>query len=464
MPGKFRSYEHYIVPVFKVMDAVLGVAVLGACQWIYQRQAFAAVPYQVLGLLVVLLSPLCMNLGGIYRSWRTSRLGVELRMLVTGCVLVDLCLLAMGYMFKESQTFSRVILLSWAAAWPCAMLAARIVIRKILRHVRRRGRNTRTAVVVGAGDLGLSVARHLLRNRWMGITVRGYFDDKKTGVVGERSVLGATQDLSEYVRRNHIDYVYLALPMRAEEKVKRLVAELSDSTATVFLVPDIFQFELLLSGSVNYLGEIPAIALWDSPFLGFNAALKRLLDLVLGGLILIGIAPLLALIALAVKLSSPGPVFFVQWRYGLGGQPFKVYKFRSMRVCEDGYCFMQATKGDARVTSLGAFLRRTSLDELPQFLNVLQGEMSIVGPRPHAVAMNEEYRKRVAGYMLRHKVKPGITGLAQVNGYRGETDTLEKMEGRIRYDLQYMRTWSPLLDVKIILQTVVGGFVGKNAY
>lgn len=464
MGGKIRPYEHILIPVFKALDAILAAVTLGICQWAYQRMFYDTEDYQILGVLVLLLSPLCMEMGGIYRSWRTSRLRVELRMLLTGSVLVYLSLMTVGYFFKESATYSRVIIGSWVIAWPLSMLLLRMVVRKLLRYYRRQGHNSRTAIVVGAGDLGQSVCRYVLRNKWMGIQIRGYFDDKKEGVISERSVMGKVSDVLAYVRKYNVDYVYITLPMRAEQKIKDLVGELSDTTTTVYLVPDIFQFEMLLSGAVNYLGDIPAIALWESPFLGFNAAIKRVLDIVLGSIILILISPLMLLIAVAVKISSPGPVFFVQWRYGLGGQPIKVYKFRSMRVCEDGFCFVQATKGDPRVTMLGAYLRRTSLDELPQFLNVIHGSMSIVGPRPHAVAMNEEYRKLVSGYMLRHKIKPGITGLAQVNGYRGETDTLEKMEGRIRYDLQYMRTWSPLLDLKIILQTIIGGFVGKNAY
>jgi putative colanic acid biosynthesis UDP-glucose lipid carrier transferase len=219
----------------------------------------------------------------------------------------------------------------------------------------------------------------------------------------------------------------------------------------------------MLSGGVNYLGDIPAIALWESPFLGLNAVMKRTFDIVLASVILVLISPAMLAIAVAVKLTSPGPVLFVQKRYGLNGQPINILKFRTMTVCESGENFTQCTHCDPRVTPVGAFLRRYSLDEFPQFLNVLEGSMSIVGLRPHAVAMNEEYRKLVSGYMLRHKVKPGITGLAQVNGFRGPTETLDKMQNRVSMDLEYIRTWTPLLDLKIILRTITGGFTGTNA-
>jgi len=205
---------------------------------------------------------------------------------------------------------------------------------------------------------------------------------------------------------------------------------------------------------MDHVGGLPVLAVCETPFYGVNGIVKRVSDIVLATLILILIAPLLAAIALAVKLSSPGPAIFRQRRYGLNGQEVVVYKFRSMTVAEDGAVVRQATKNDARVTRLGAFMRRTSLDELPQFVNVIQGRMSIVGPRPHAVAHNEMYRKLIKSYMIRHKVRPGITGWAQVNGLRGETETVEKMRARIEYDLDYLRNWSLGLDLKIIWQTI----------
>jgi len=209
---------------------------------------------------------------------------------------------------------------------------------------------------------------------------------------------------------------------------------------------------------------MPVVAVCETPFTGINGIIKRATDLLLATLILILISPLLLIIAIGVKVTSPGPVIFKQRRYGLDGEEILVYKFRSMSVCEDGGQIQQAKKNDQRITPLGAFLRKSSLDELPQFINVLQGRMSIVGPRPHAVAHNEMYRKLINGYMVRHKVKPGITGWAQINGLRGETETLDKMKARIDFDLDYLRNWSPMLDLKIIVNTVGVVLKDQHAY
>jgi putative colanic acid biosynthesis UDP-glucose lipid carrier transferase len=241
------------------------------------------------------------------------------------------------------------------------------------------------------------------------------------------------------------------------------MALLADSAASVYLVPDIFTFQLL-NARTEQIDGLPVIALRETPFYGVEGWVKRAEDMALASIILLLVAPLMAAIAVGVKLSSPGPVLFKQRRYGLDGQPIRVYKFRTMSVCEDGDQVTQAGRADARVTRFGSFLRRTSLDELPQFYNVLQGRMSIVGPRPHAVAHNEQYRRLIKGYMLRHKVRPGITGLAQVRGLRGETDTLDKMEKRVECDLSYIQSWSLQLDLKIIARTIVNGFRGENAY
>ncbi len=241
--------------------------------------------------------------------------------------------------------------------------------------------------------------------------------------------------------------------MSSQPRIHKLLDDLRDTTASIYFVPDIFVFDLIQAriGSVN---GIPTMAVCESPFHGTTGLIKRMSDVILSCAILLLCAPLMLLIALGVKLTSRGPAIFKQRRYGLDGRDIIVYKFRSMTVQQDGAHVPQAVKGDARVTRFGAFLRRTSLDELPQFVNVIQGRMSIVGPRPHAVAHNETYRSLVKGYMIRHKVKPGITGLAQIRGARGETDTVDKMKLRIEYDLEYLRNWSLRLDLLIILKTI----------
>jgi putative colanic acid biosynthesis UDP-glucose lipid carrier transferase len=266
-------------------------------------------------------------------------------------------------------------------------------------------------------------------------------------------MLGSVETLAEYVKTHKVDLIYLALPLGSQPRINKLLDDLCDTTASVYFCPDIFLFDLI-QARMDTIGGLPVLAVCETPFYGVNGIVKRVSDVILASLILLLIAPVMAAIALGVKLSSPGPVLFRQRRYGLDGQEILVYKFRSMTVTEDGPVVKQATKNDARVTRFGAFIRRTSLDELPQFVNVLQGRMSIVGPRPHAVAHNEMYRKLVKSYMIRHKVKPGITGWAQVNGLRGETDTVEKMKARIEYDLDYLRHWSLGLDLSIIWRTI----------
>ena len=340
----------------------------------------------------------------------------------------------------------------------------RILLRFILRLLRGQGYNTRNVVIVGAGVLGQKLANNIIEHAGFGLVFSGYYDDETPSQkVVAAQTLGDLEQLVADCKSGGIDRVYIVLPPQAYERRKWLVKELADSTASVYIVPDVFTYQLLHSRSDTIMG-IPTISIYDSPLDGSNAIIKRIEDIVLSTLILILISPVLLCLAFAVKFTSKGPVFFKQNRYGIDGKPIKVWKFRSMNVMEDGAKVTQAIKNDKRFTPIGQFIRKTSLDELPQFLNVLQGQMSIVGPRPHAVAHNEEYRKLVDGYMLRHKVKPGITGWAQINGWRGETDTLDKMEKRIEFDLEYIRNWSLFFDLKIVFLTIFKGFINKNAY
>jgi putative colanic acid biosynthesis UDP-glucose lipid carrier transferase len=316
--------------------------------------------------------------------------------------------------------------------------------------------------------MGAVLAQRIIDDATSGFRIDGYFDDRDPERLHEMpSVLGAPRgrldELLELAKAGQVDVVYITLPLRAESRISEMVRKLADTTASVYVVADFLVFDLVHAQWSNVQG-LPVVSVFESPFYGVNGWLKRVEDVVLGSIIMSIIAIPMAIIALGVKLSSSGPVFFRQRRYGLNGEEIRVLKFRTMTVCEDGPQVKQATKNDQRVTRFGAFLRRTSLDELPQFINVLNGEMSIVGPRPHAVAHNEMYRRMIHGYMLRHKVKPGITGWAQVNGWRGETDTLEKMEQRVVHDLHYIQNWGLLLDLKIIFRTVFGTGTRQNAY
>ncbi|MGQ8677561.1 undecaprenyl-phosphate glucose phosphotransferase, partial [Klebsiella pneumoniae] len=329
--------------------------------------------------------------------------------------------------------------------------------------LRKFGYNTRRVAVVGSTPAGISLLKGFLDEPWLGFIVLGIYDDHNSNDYQGIPYAGNVSQLVQDAREGKIDRIYIALGMKDENLIKSIVSQLTDTTCSVLLIPDIFTFNILQSRTEEING-VPVVPLFDTPLSGINMVFKRLEDIIVSSIILLFISPILVAISLAVKLSSPGPVIFRQIRYGMDGKPIKVWKFRSMTVMENDDRVIQATKNDTRVTKVGKFLRSTSLDELPQFFNVLFGQMSVVGPRPHAVSHNEQYRSLIHGYMLRHKVKPGITGLAQINGWRGETDTLEKMEKRIEYDLLYIRGWSIWLDLKIIFLTVFKGFINKSAY
>ncbi len=383
-------------------------------------------------------------------------------------IMVVAVLLLLGYATKTSANYSRLVLFTWFLLTPLLLIATHAVMLQIQSWLFTRGWKVRHVAIAGARELGKQMAHSLLNSKNTGMKPVGFYDDRRDSgprplVQDPLPLVGTLDDLVRAAKEGSVDVVFIALPMRAEERIKMLVSKLADTTATVYIIPDFFMFDLLGARWGN-IGGLPIVSIYDTPFYGIDGWLKRSFDIVVASCILVVIfVPMLA-IAVGVKLSSPGPVLFKQRRYGINGEMIEVFKFRSMKVQENGPEVIQATKDDPRITKFGAFIRRTSLDELPQFLNVLLGTMSIVGPRPHAVSHNEHYRSQISGYMLRHKVKPGITGLAQVNGWRGETDTLEKMQKRIEYDLEYINRWSVWLDAKIVLKTIVGGFTGKNAY
>lgn len=369
--------------------------------------------------------------------------------------LIVVAVLFLGFTTRLDSHFDDDTLIQWFLQTPLLVFLAQFGIRSYIKHEYHTGQ-ARQAVIIGGNELGNRLAERLHENDNLLTRFMGYFDDRapaRLSPASREQFLGHVRDIHAYVKGNRVDVIYVALPISQKERITNLLNQLKDTTASVYLVPDIFTYDLI-QARIDQVGGMPVIAVLETPFLSINAFNKRVLDIVLSLTILTLLLPLLLAIALAVRLTSPGPIIFKQRRYGLKGEEIIVYKFRSMTVCEDGGEIRQAQKQDCRFTPIGAFLRKTSLDELPQFINVLQGQMSIVGPRPHAVAHNELYRKVIPGYMLRHKVKPGITGWAQVNGYRGETETLEKMSARVQYDLNYMRNWSLSLDLMIIAKTV----------
>ena len=372
----------------------------------------------------------------------------------------------LGYATGFYRDFDRQMLLLWGLATPVVQFAGYGVLGMLLQRLFSAEPNLERVLVVGVNETGRRLAGEIQSRRQYGMHLAGFIDDR----CGERlgnglaaPVVGDLTNVAEYAKANDISRIYIALPMASQPRILKLLDDLRDTTASIYFVPDLFIFDLI-QARVDRVNDVPVVAVCETPFYGVNLLLKRLSDVVLSGLILTLIAPIMLGVALAVKFSSPGPILFKQRRYGLDGKEILVYKFRSMTVTEDGAKVVQATKNDQRITKVGAFIRRTSLDELPQFINVLEGKMSIVGPRPHAVAHNEQYRKLIKGYMVRHKVKPGITGWAQVNGYRGETETLDKMEKRIECDLDYLRNWSLRLDISIIIRTALLVVKDRNAY
>ncbi|MEO1496257.1 MAG: undecaprenyl-phosphate glucose phosphotransferase [Planctomycetota bacterium] len=460
------------------------------------------------------------ELTGVYRSWRGARLRGELGCLALTWTYTVAALLGLGLVTAYNARFTYDTKIVWIIGTPVAMLLLRSLLRLVQRRLHSEGWNTRRVAICGVNELGVQLARNLKNAPELGLNIVGFYDDRaKERRDGERrntagkganensskgpsknattdddrnrgadrrtageisaarkvavpadlgEITGGVSELLVAARAGEIDTVYLTFPMRAEARLRDLLNKLADTTADVYIVPDFFVFELLHARLTN-VGGLPAVSIHENPLYGIDGLLKRAADVVFSTLMLIALSAPMAVIGAAVKLTSPGPVFFRQKRYGLDGREILVWKFRSMRNdrCDGGDAgttVKQATKSDPRITPIGAFLRKTSLDELPQLFNVIGGSMSLVGPRPHASAHNEEYRTLIDGYMLRHKVKPGITGLAQVMGFRGETETLDKMEGRVRYDHEYIRTWSFSMDLEILFRTLFVVFGQKNAY
>jgi putative colanic acid biosynthesis UDP-glucose lipid carrier transferase len=408
------------------------------------------------------------ELSGLYRSWQAQSIWREFSSLLFTLSGTFLGLLFVATATKTSTDFSRLAIGTWMLSLPFGLLLLRVALRNSLRYMRRQGFKIRKVAVLGTGQSAQQLVEEISSNDWMGMMVVGFYDNRRKlrevfGETPSASIVGDIDDLIKAAKNNELDDIYIALPTQAAELVNRTSQELRDSSTNVHIAPDLFTFKLL-NARTSHIGQIPIFSIHEAPMDDLELILKRFLDLALGLIILFIIALPMLLIAIAIKLDSKGPVIFKQRRYGLRGEEIWVWKFRSMTVTEDDKNITQVTRSDKRIRPLGKFLRRSSLDELPQFINVLQGTMSIVGPRPHAVVHNELYRKTIDGYMLRHLVKPGITGWAQVNGWRGETDTDEKMEKRIEFDMEYLRKWSILLDLKIIALTVVKGFFNKNAF
>jgi Undecaprenyl-phosphate glucose phosphotransferase len=412
-------------------------------------------------------------LSGLYQTRRAQRLPLVV-FAVARAVALSLVVSFGALFFYREFSFSRVHVLLFGVLASTYLVALRLTIYLVLRRARLHGRNTRRVLIVGAGKAGQRLGRAFRHYPWMGFEVVGFLDDRGPGIPAEPPdpfypeqedaplILGTVADIGAVMEREAtIDMVYAALPLTASDKIGHVAEVCSIHTASLALVPDLFHLDLLLNSRVSDVDGLPVIHLLDEAPFDLRTVAKRTLDIAFSAAVLVLISPLLALIALAVKLSSPGPVFYRQERMGLNGQTFDIIKFRSMPVnAEAATGAVWSTPGESRATRVGAFLRRTSLDELPQFFNVLVGDMSVVGPRPERPVLIEGFRHQIPNYMLRHKMKAGITGWAQVNGWRGDTS----LHKRIEFDLYYIQNWSLGLDLKIMWLTLWRGFVHENAH
>ena len=463
--GLLHEHEDVVDALHRIIDVLWIAAAHVLANWAY-HQAWQR-EYGNATVLGIAVFSIASEAFGLYRPWRSERLTVEARVVVSAWVATVITLLFVGVATKTTEQYSRIVSFGWFVAAPVLLISWRILVRTALGALRASGRNQRTVAILGATRSAEDLSKRIKTRPWLGMNVIGVYDDrsqKRRHQFANRAwpYAGTEADLIAACKENKIDVVYIALPLRAEARIANLVRALADTTATVYLLADFFTYDLLRA-RWTAIGDFPLVSLHDTPFHGTNGWLKRVEDIVLSSAILLLISIPLLVIALAIKISSPGKVFFRQKRYGLNGKEIRILKFRTMTVCEDGPNIKQATPNDVRVTPIGRFLRRLSMDELPQFFQALTGEMSIVGPRPHAVAHNEQYRSLIHGYMLRHKVKPGITGWAQINGWRGETPQVSSMKKRVEHDLEYIEKWTLLWDLEIILLTIIGRKVSRNA-
>ena len=422
----------------------------------------------VVSLIAIGIFNLFAEVVGLYRRWHGLGFFKEIGCVVLAWAMTIATLTLLGRFSVYSTEISGPAILWWYLLTLAVTLSTRVVIRWFRRYQANRGIGTRTFAVAGINELGVQLAQNVIATPDLRMTFTGFYDDRPDDRLSELPTEldrneGKIDILIEAAKAGKVQVVFITLPMRAKDRIRSIIGELTDTTASVYIVPDLFVFQMLNSRWTDIQG-LPVVSVFENPLFGVDGFLKRILDVSVATMALLLVGIPMMFVAIAVKLTSKGPILFKQKRYGLDGKQIDVWKFRSMTVCENGDKVVQAKKNDKRLTSIGGFLRKSSLDELPQIFNVLSGQMSLVGPRPHANSHNEYYRKEIDGYMLRHKVKPGMTGLAQVNGCRGETETIDKMEARIKFDHKYIRDWSIWLDLRIMFKTLFVVFSRQNAY
>jgi putative colanic acid biosynthesis UDP-glucose lipid carrier transferase len=462
--GFNRQHKSAMIGLIKIVDIVIIISLfyifLGTSEYVVQENILLIL------LIGILTFEFVATLNNLYGDPRGVRFVSVIQNILTAWFCMTFAVVMVIGFSSIVEDSQKNQVLFWLLITPIGIFGWHLMSRLLLNFARSSGENLRRVAIIGATPLGLDLENIIIKQARMGFSFIGYFDDREPSDDDRLvpvNVAGNYEELIKKIKNNELDVIFITLPMESEKRIKSILCDLSDTSIVVYLVPNLFDFDLLGAKVENFNG-IPIISIFDTPHIGIDGFTKRLFDIILSILVLSVISIPMLVIALTIRFSSPGPVLFVQRRYGFRGEDIFVWKFRTMVVCEDDLIVNQATQNDLRITKFGQFLRRTSLDELPQFFNVLQGSMSIVGPRPHAAVHNEYYRGQIKGYMLRHNVKPGITGLAQIRGFRGETDTLEKMEDRIRCDLEYIHTWSIWMDLEIFLITIVKGFLHKNAY
>lgn len=450
----------------RVVDVL--VVILGAVLSYFVRHETFVIPdlYVIAIVGAILLALNYLQVAGVYAFDDLPRLAVQIGRLSMAWTAVMGTLLALAYFTQTSVAFSRAFAIGWFALTLAGFILVRLVVLIQIDRWRQRGYLALNVAIVGAGDAGQHLIRQIEAHARHQYHVVGVFDDEwerlPATIVGHK-VRGSVDDLVRFVRIYPVDEVLVAVPWRSTSYLQELVKKLKVLPNDVKLCPEYVGSTLPVRGIAPVAG-VPLLSVLERPLSGWSLVLKNLEDRILGLLLLLLILPVLAAVALAIRFDSPGPVFFRQRRYGFNNNAIVVWKFRTMHhEPENETVVPQATRNDPRVTRVGRFLRRTSLDELPQIFNVLRGEMSLVGPRPHAVAHNEQYAKLIDDYLSRHRVKPGITGWAQVNGLRGETDTPEKMRLRVQHDLYYIDNWSFWFDLKILALTPFVA-INQNAY
>ena len=470
--------QRHLLERAELMSAAFRIAdihiITGSAVIVYYLRKGEPMPsgyYPLFVLILIFLTTNIYTLFSVYRVWRGQWLYRELTHVTLAWLTVIFVTSMVLFLTKTGANFSR-LWVGWTFVLSYAgMISFRILGRRYLHYARQRGLNQKRVIIVGAGKLGKRACDAMLRETWAGLVPIGFFDDYGP-IVGQSHknvrVLGDIDDVEPYIEGQRrlgsaIDQVWITLPLHAEGRIEYLQHALQDTATNVYFIPNVFGFKLA-NYSVDEVVGLPIMNMSATPMQGGKALVKRIEDLFIASSLLIILSPFLAAIAALIKFESPGPVIFKQRRYGQDGTEILVWKFRSMLVTEDGDNIKQAEKNDKRVTRIGAWLRKLSLDELPQLINVIMGNMSLVGPRPHAVAHNEFYRNKVHGYMGRHKIRPGITGWAQINGCRGETAQFDDMEKRISYDLEYIRNWSIPLDIRILFRTVKTVINTNNAY